>query len=126
MPMACAMPDEFVRHKALDALGDLALAGAPLLATYRSVRGGHKLNHAVLSALMSDPVGLDDRRSRDAGPPDARWCGCCRRYGGGLRTGRFLSGSACWFTGCHSQVSGLSVRNADKGPCRLTFCHIPG
>jgi UDP-3-O-[3-hydroxymyristoyl] N-acetylglucosamine deacetylase len=47
-------PDEFVRHKALDALGDLALAGAPLLATYRSVRGGHKLNHAVLSALISD------------------------------------------------------------------------
>ncbi|MGZ3410350.1 MAG: UDP-3-O-acyl-N-acetylglucosamine deacetylase [Xanthobacteraceae bacterium] len=47
-------PDEFVRHKTLDALGDLALAGAPLLATYHSVRGGHKLNHAVLSALMSD------------------------------------------------------------------------
>jgi UDP-3-O-[3-hydroxymyristoyl] N-acetylglucosamine deacetylase len=47
-------PDEFVRHKALDALGDLALAGAPLLATYRSVRGGHKLNHLVLSALLSD------------------------------------------------------------------------
>jgi UDP-3-O-[3-hydroxymyristoyl] N-acetylglucosamine deacetylase len=46
--------DEFVRHKALDALGDLALAGAPLLATYHSVRGGHKLNHAVLSALMAD------------------------------------------------------------------------
>jgi UDP-3-O-[3-hydroxymyristoyl] N-acetylglucosamine deacetylase len=47
-------PDEFVRHKALDAVGDLALAGAPLLGAYRSVRGGHKLNHAVLSALMSD------------------------------------------------------------------------
>jgi UDP-3-O-[3-hydroxymyristoyl] N-acetylglucosamine deacetylase len=47
-------PDEFVRHKALDAVGDLALAGAPLLGTYRSVRGGHKLNHAVLSALMAD------------------------------------------------------------------------
>jgi UDP-3-O-[3-hydroxymyristoyl] N-acetylglucosamine deacetylase len=47
-------PDEFVRHKALDAIGDLALAGAPLLGTYRSVRGGHKLNHAVLSALMAD------------------------------------------------------------------------
>jgi len=46
--------DEFVRHKALDAIGDLALAGAPLLGTYRSVRGGHKLNHAVLSALMAD------------------------------------------------------------------------
>jgi UDP-3-O-[3-hydroxymyristoyl] N-acetylglucosamine deacetylase len=46
--------DEFVRHKALDAVGDLALAGAPLLGAYRSVRGGHKLNHAVLSALMAD------------------------------------------------------------------------
>jgi UDP-3-O-[3-hydroxymyristoyl] N-acetylglucosamine deacetylase len=38
----------------LDAVGDLSLAGGPLLATYRSVRGGHKLNHAVLCALMSD------------------------------------------------------------------------
>jgi UDP-3-O-[3-hydroxymyristoyl] N-acetylglucosamine deacetylase len=49
-------PDEFVRHKVLDAVGDLALAGQPLLAAYRTVRGGHKLNHAVLSALMSDPT----------------------------------------------------------------------
>jgi UDP-3-O-[3-hydroxymyristoyl] N-acetylglucosamine deacetylase len=49
-------PDEFVRHKALDAVGDLALAGLPLLATYRSVRGGHTLNHAILSALMADPT----------------------------------------------------------------------
>jgi UDP-3-O-[3-hydroxymyristoyl] N-acetylglucosamine deacetylase len=46
--------DEFVRHKAVDAIGDLALAGAPLIGAYRSVRGGHKLNHAVLSALMAD------------------------------------------------------------------------
>ena len=48
--------DEFVRHKALDAIGDLALAGAPLIGAYRSVRGGHKLNHAVLCALMADPT----------------------------------------------------------------------
>jgi UDP-3-O-[3-hydroxymyristoyl] N-acetylglucosamine deacetylase len=47
-------PDEFVRHKAIDAIGDLALSGAPLLGAYRSVRGGHKLNHAVLTALMAD------------------------------------------------------------------------
>jgi len=46
--------DEFVRHKALDAIGDLALAGMPLLGAYRSVRGGHKLNYAVMSALMAD------------------------------------------------------------------------
>lgn len=48
--------DEFVRHKALDAVGDLALAGAPLLGAYRSLRGGHKLNHNVLVTLMSDPT----------------------------------------------------------------------
>ena len=47
-------PDEFVRHKAVDAIGDLALAGAPIIGANRSVRGGHKLNHAVLSALMAD------------------------------------------------------------------------
>jgi UDP-3-O-[3-hydroxymyristoyl] N-acetylglucosamine deacetylase len=48
-------PDEFVRHKAVDAIGDLALAGAPLIGAYRSVRGGHKLNHAVVTALIADP-----------------------------------------------------------------------
>jgi UDP-3-O-[3-hydroxymyristoyl] N-acetylglucosamine deacetylase len=53
-PEGARFPDEFVRHKVLDAVGDLALAGGPLLGTYRSVRGGHKLNHAVLRALMSD------------------------------------------------------------------------
>jgi UDP-3-O-[3-hydroxymyristoyl] N-acetylglucosamine deacetylase len=46
--------DECVRHKVLDAIGDLALAGLPLLGTFRSVRGGHKLNHAVLTALLAD------------------------------------------------------------------------
>jgi UDP-3-O-[3-hydroxymyristoyl] N-acetylglucosamine deacetylase len=46
--------DECVRHKVLDVVGDLALAGLPLLGAYHSVRGGHKLNHAVLTALMAD------------------------------------------------------------------------
>jgi UDP-3-O-[3-hydroxymyristoyl] N-acetylglucosamine deacetylase len=53
-PEGTRYTDEFVRHKALDAIGDLALAGLPLVGAYRSVRGGHKLNHAVLSALMAD------------------------------------------------------------------------
>jgi UDP-3-O-[3-hydroxymyristoyl] N-acetylglucosamine deacetylase len=55
-PEGLRFADEFVRHKVLDAIGDLALAGLPLLAAYRTVRGGHKLNHAVLSALMADPT----------------------------------------------------------------------
>jgi UDP-3-O-[3-hydroxymyristoyl] N-acetylglucosamine deacetylase len=46
--------DECARHKLLDVVGDLALAGLPLLGAYRSVRGGHKLNHAVLTALLAD------------------------------------------------------------------------
>jgi UDP-3-O-[3-hydroxymyristoyl] N-acetylglucosamine deacetylase len=54
-PEGLRFTDEFVRHKVLDAIGDLALAGQPLLAAYKTVRGGHKLNHAVLSALMADP-----------------------------------------------------------------------
>jgi UDP-3-O-[3-hydroxymyristoyl] N-acetylglucosamine deacetylase len=54
-PDGLRFADEFARHKALDAIGDLALAGAPLLGAYRSVRGGHRLNHAVLSALIADP-----------------------------------------------------------------------
>jgi len=47
-------PDEFVRHKTLDALGDLALAGQRFLGCFRSYRGGHKLNAATLSRLLSD------------------------------------------------------------------------
>jgi UDP-3-O-[3-hydroxymyristoyl] N-acetylglucosamine deacetylase len=53
-PEGMRFADEFVRHKVLDAIGDLALAGAPLLGVYRTIRGGHKLNYAALSALMSD------------------------------------------------------------------------
>ena len=53
-PEGLRYSDEFVRHKVLDAVGDLALAGLPLIAAYKTVRGGHKLNHAVLSALMAD------------------------------------------------------------------------
>jgi UDP-3-O-[3-hydroxymyristoyl] N-acetylglucosamine deacetylase len=46
--------DEFVRHKTLDAVGDLALAGAPIIGAYRSFCGGHKMNVAVLEALFAD------------------------------------------------------------------------
>ncbi|MFK7901735.1 MAG: UDP-3-O-acyl-N-acetylglucosamine deacetylase [Nitratireductor sp.] len=51
--------DEFVRHKTLDAIGDLALAGAPILGCYRSYRGGHKLNSLVLKELLADRSNYD-------------------------------------------------------------------
>lgn len=48
--------DEPVRHKMLDALGDLALAGAPLLAEYHGVRSGHMLTNQLLRELFSRPT----------------------------------------------------------------------
>ncbi len=53
-PKACDYKDECVRHKLLDVVGDLALAGLPLLGAYRSVRGGHKLNHARSDCPFAD------------------------------------------------------------------------
>jgi UDP-3-O-[3-hydroxymyristoyl] N-acetylglucosamine deacetylase len=46
--------DEFVRHKTLDAVGDLSLAGAPLIGLYRSYCGGHRINITMLQALFAD------------------------------------------------------------------------
>jgi UDP-3-O-[3-hydroxymyristoyl] N-acetylglucosamine deacetylase len=46
--------DEFVRHKILDCVGDLYLAGAPIIGRVRGFRSGHALNHALLQALFAD------------------------------------------------------------------------
>ena len=54
-PEGTRWADECVRHKALDAVGDLALAGLPILGAYRSFKGGHRLNYTVLQALFADP-----------------------------------------------------------------------
>jgi UDP-3-O-[3-hydroxymyristoyl] N-acetylglucosamine deacetylase len=72
-PEGLRYPQEFVRHKALDAVGDLALAGAPLLASFRSVRGGHRLNARVLQALFADQEAWTMVRApwvRDAVPAE--------------------------------------------------------
>jgi len=53
-PEGLRYTDEFVRHKAMDAVGDLALAGAPLLASYKSVCGGHSLNFKAVETLLAD------------------------------------------------------------------------
>ena len=51
--------DEFVRHKALDAVGDLALAGARFIGCYRSHRGGHELNSMAVRALLQDTSAFE-------------------------------------------------------------------
>jgi UDP-3-O-[3-hydroxymyristoyl] N-acetylglucosamine deacetylase len=72
-PTGLRYPDEFVRHKALDAIGDLALAGLPILGRYRSVCGGHKLNAQVVSALAADKSAwtvIEPKRGRPRGHAD--------------------------------------------------------
>jgi len=51
--------DEFVRHKILDAIGDMALAGAPLIARFEGIKSGHATNNALLRALFADPANYE-------------------------------------------------------------------
>ena len=69
-PEGLRFADEFVRHKMLDAVGDLSLAGMPIQGTYKSFCGGHRLNVAVLEELFSDRANyaiVDDGARRDSG-----------------------------------------------------------
>jgi len=52
--------DECVRHKMLDAVGDLALAGAPILGAYRGVRAGHGVTNRLLRRLFATPGAWDN------------------------------------------------------------------
>ncbi|WP_186037380.1 UDP-3-O-acyl N-acetylglycosamine deacetylase [Burkholderia gladioli] len=49
------LPDEFVRHRVLDLVGDLAMAGAPLLARVSALRPSHEMNFRLVDALLSSP-----------------------------------------------------------------------
>ena len=64
--------DEFVKHKILDAIGDLHIAGKPLLAAYTAYKSGHALNNRLLRALLADAaafeiVSFDDESAAPAG-----------------------------------------------------------
>jgi len=64
--------DEFVKHKILDAMGDLYVLGKPLLAYYEARRSGHALNNLLLRALLAQPeawelVTFDDERQGPRG-----------------------------------------------------------
>ena len=54
-PEGLRMEREFVRHKAMDAVGDLYTLGAPLIGRFESVKGGHALNNALCRALLAQP-----------------------------------------------------------------------
>ncbi|TPI65937.1 UDP-3-O-acyl-N-acetylglucosamine deacetylase [Mesorhizobium sp. B3-1-3] len=62
-------PNEFARHKTLDAMGDLALAGARFIGCFRSYRGGHRMNASALRRLLSDHTAFEivETRRRERG-----------------------------------------------------------
>ena len=65
--------DECVRHKMLDALGDLALAGAPILGAYRGVRAGHGATNRLLRRLFATPGAWEEvTLDADGGTTSAR------------------------------------------------------
>jgi UDP-3-O-[3-hydroxymyristoyl] N-acetylglucosamine deacetylase len=51
--------DEFVKHKILDAMGDLYIVGKPLLAAYSAFRSGHAMNNQLLRALLAQPDAFE-------------------------------------------------------------------
>jgi len=59
-PAGLRMPDEFARHKLLDAVGDLGLAGAELRGRFIAHRSGHGLNNRLLRALFADAAAWRD------------------------------------------------------------------
>jgi UDP-3-O-[3-hydroxymyristoyl] N-acetylglucosamine deacetylase len=54
-PEGLRRPDEFVRHKALDAVGDLYVLGAPIIGRFEGVYAGHALNNLLCRALLAQP-----------------------------------------------------------------------
>jgi UDP-3-O-[3-hydroxymyristoyl] N-acetylglucosamine deacetylase len=55
-PEGLRRPDEFVRHKALDAVGDLYVLGAPIIGRFEGIYAGHALNNLVVRALLAHPA----------------------------------------------------------------------
>ena len=60
-PGGLRFKDEFVKHKILDAIGDLALLGAPVVADYESFAGSHNLNHLLTKEILKDPKNYEIR-----------------------------------------------------------------
>jgi len=63
--------DEFVRHKILDAIGDLYLIGHPIVGAYLAQKSGHALNNALLRKLLEDPSAYEIRSFAENNAPAA-------------------------------------------------------
>ena len=73
--------DEFIRHKALDAIGDLYMLGRPLLGAFSAFKSGHGLNNRILRELQSDPASTELVTFEDADKAPASVAGLLRPAG---------------------------------------------
>ncbi|MBX5481914.1 MAG: UDP-3-O-acyl-N-acetylglucosamine deacetylase [Myxococcaceae bacterium] len=73
-PDGLRFPDEFVRHKLLDALGDTSLFGHPVIGHLKVFKSGHALNHKLVTRVLSDPANfvIIQARRRDVEKVDLR------------------------------------------------------
>ena len=109
-PEGLRYADEFVRHKALDAVGDLSLAGAPIIGLYRTYRPGHKLNALALEALFEHRSAYEILEAPTAAGPRSR------RVGAG---GAHVPAGAAAFA-----AAGLTFRGRLAG-CADAFASLP-
>ena len=58
-PEGLRYPDEFVRHKILDAIGDLYIVGHPIIGAFEGYKSGHAINNALLRAILSDETAFE-------------------------------------------------------------------
>ena len=65
-PEGLRYPDEFVRHKILDALGDLSLIGVPVIGNFTAVKSGHALNQQLVRKILAEPDACEVVQPRAA------------------------------------------------------------
>ncbi len=68
-PEGLRFADEFVRHKLLDAIGDVALLGRPVIGLLSAYKTGHALNQKLVAKVLSDPANYELVRARAVGGP---------------------------------------------------------
>ena len=74
-PDGLRYPDEFVRHKILDAIGDLYIVGHPIIGAFEGYKSGHAINNALLRAVLADPENYEWRTFDNLDDVPQSFCG---------------------------------------------------
>ena len=74
-PDGLRYPDEFVRHKILDAIGDLYIVGHPIIGAFEGYKSGHAINNALLRAVLAAPENYEWRTFDNLDDVPQSFCG---------------------------------------------------